>query len=453
MFALLFLSLSLSVIDDSQPLITQELVDQINNNPNSPFKAILHPEFAEMTVRQARRFLAPVRKGVVSGRGHGSPRPVGADEKKYSSHDTKFITGYYDSNGHYAWTENYTYVVYDNKEFCSSWAPAVTSAMSLALSIHHRHWIKLSVVFILDCDLIDDPCVDRPPLSAYEQFWRRYIPLDDEWRNLTQLPSNYVINDLCDNPLECYPDFNNCQRKLVLTGSCEAGETDIQCPIYFLYNWRWIKSHLWEVGPVTSSIVVGPAFFAYHFGVYSALPMSNPSVTYGDNGVFITGAYSGHRPSGPMGEALGMLDVTIIGWGQVEANLSEKPSRHKNMYNRWWYVIPHLGTKFGEPCDWVFENMSNVTCPGERTVYMMGNHSYSGIMRINRRFDDSYIESHAVGAVPFNFNPEPRPPARPTPSPTPGPTPGPSPSPSFSPIPGSSSDFSGPYFHNHRLVS
>jgi hypothetical protein len=410
MFALLFLSLSLSVIDDSRPLITQELVDQINNNPNSPFKATLHPKFAEMTVRQARRFLAPVRKGLVSGTGHGSPRPIGADEKKYSSYDTKFITGYYDSNGSFPWSENYTYSVYDNREFCSSWAPAVTSAMSLALSIHHRKWMTLSVQFILDCDLIDEPCVDRPPLSAYEQFWRRYIPLDSDWGTLTQTLQPHVRKDLCDDPRACYPGVPNCGRKLVLTGSCEAGDTDIQCPIYFLYNWRWIKSHLWEVGPVTSSIVVGSAFFAYHFGVYSALPMGHPTWPYENNGIFITGSYSGDAPSGPMGEALGMLDVTIIGWGQVEANLSEKHNLHKKMYNRWWYVIPHLGTDFGEPCDWVFGNMVNVTCPGGQTPY--GTHvgyRYSGIMRINRRFDDSYIESHAVGAVPFNFNPEPRP--------------------------------------------
>lgn len=32
-----------------------------------------------------------------------------------------------------------------------------------------------------------------------------------------------------------------------------------------------------------------------------------------------------------------------------------------------------------------------------------------GLMRFNRRFDDSLIESQAVGAVPFNFIPEPYP--------------------------------------------
>jgi hypothetical protein len=100
----------------------------------------------------------------------------------------------------------------------------------------------------------------------------------------------------------------------VLTGTCEAGDTDIQCPIYFLCNWRWTKSHLWEVGPVTSAIVVRPAFFAYYYGVYWALPISHPN-GYSDNndGVFITDAYGGNMTSGLMNEAVGMLDVMIIG--------------------------------------------------------------------------------------------------------------------------------------------
>jgi hypothetical protein len=46
-----------------------------------------------------------------------------------------------------------------------------------------------------------------------------------------------------------------------MTGSCEPGQSDASCPIYFLCNWRYIKSHLWEVGPVTSSVLVRSGFF------------------------------------------------------------------------------------------------------------------------------------------------------------------------------------------------
>jgi hypothetical protein len=186
----------------------QELVDQINGNPNSPFKATLHPKFAEMTIRQPRRFLAPICRSLVRGAGHGSPRPVGADVKKYSGCDTNFIAGYYDSNGSHSWPGNYTYSVYDNREFCSSLAPAVTSAMSLALSVHHKQWKNLSVPFILDCDRIDDPCVYRPPLNAYEQFWRRYIALEGQWdRPLDRLRATHInmTNALCQDPRGSYP--------------------------------------------------------------------------------------------------------------------------------------------------------------------------------------------------------------------------------------------------------
>jgi hypothetical protein len=124
-----------------------------------------------------------------------------------------------------------------------------------------------------------------------------------------------------------------------------------------------------------------------------------------------------------MDDVLGTLDVTIIGWGQNHLNLSSKVG-HTSMYNRWWYVIPHLGTDFGETCaaifgepleetlpdGWVkaqtldggFSILDSVACPG-------GEGGKSGIMRFNRRFDDSGIESQAVGAVPFNFRPGPAP--------------------------------------------
>jgi hypothetical protein len=192
----------------------------------------------------------------------------------------------------------------------------------------------------------------------------------------------------------------------VLTGSCEPGETDAGCPIYFLHNWRYIKSHLWEVGPVTSSVLVRPKFFTYASGIYSALATTEAAGTK-ENFPQPPGAdVAGTPPSGTMDEILGMLDVTIIGWGQTDVNLSEK-SGHTAMYNRWWYVIPHLGQEFGETCLTVFGSLSNrVGCGAANDL--------SGIMRFNRRFDDSGIESQAVGAVPFNFQPGPAPPPKAT---------------------------------------
>jgi hypothetical protein len=105
-----------------------------------------------------------------------------------------------------------------------------------------------------------------------------------------------------------------------------------------------------------------------------------------------------------MDDVLGMLDVTIIGWGQVNLNLSLHEAIYSSMYNRWWYVIPHL-PDFGETCGAVFDPLTNIACPSGQDSFI--TKAKSGIMRFNRRFDDSSIESQAVGAVPFNFRPQP----------------------------------------------
>jgi hypothetical protein len=381
----------LCLLDDSQPLITQQLVDSINSNPNSPFKAQLHPQFAHLTIGDAKKFLSPVRKAPISG--HGSPRPIGANESLFQAVDRRAFTGYpVDSS---IWNSNnkYRYTVYNSSQFCSSWAPAVTSAMSLALSIHHRRFINLSIQFILDCDILGDSCIERPPLNAYEQFWKRYIPQVGRWDNPVNVlrPPHYTLSQAtCNSKAGCYPGWVHCPRNLVMTGSCLPEEQDTNCPIYHLYNWKWIKSHLWEVGPVTSSVLVRQSFFTYKSGVYSGVYETTAE------GIFPDEEYE-KEPSGAMTDVLGMIDVTIIGWGQVMNNLNEDWLKNRAMYNRWWYVIPHLGREFGEKCEEVFDGiLENVECPvGEA----------SGIMRFNRRFDDSGIESRAVGAVPFNFHP------------------------------------------------
>lgn len=71
-----FVCLSCS-LSDLDPLVTQEMVDAINNNPNSPFKATLYPKFAKMKIGDAKRFLSPVRP---PQHHQGSAVPVGANE-------------------------------------------------------------------------------------------------------------------------------------------------------------------------------------------------------------------------------------------------------------------------------------------------------------------------------------------------------------------------------------
>ena len=57
----------------------------------------------------------------------------------------------------------------------------------------------------------------------------------------------------------CYPGHTRAHH-CALTGSCHPGDAETACPIYFLYNWRWIKSHLWEVGEVRPQLLSIPHF-------------------------------------------------------------------------------------------------------------------------------------------------------------------------------------------------
>jgi hypothetical protein len=173
------------------------------------------------------------------------------------------------------------------------------------------------------------------------------------------------------------------------------------CPIYFLYNWRWIKSHLWEVGAVTSSILVHSSLFGYSSGIYSSLEDDKTEIT----------------------PPIGMLDITIVGWGQTALNLSSSDGGNATKL-RWWYVIPHLGLEYNTGNDQYFNlgdtsisssdkvsdgsfvyniKEAKTTGPGASSDNLL----YKSLMLFNRRFDDCNIESHAVGAVPYNFVPLP----------------------------------------------
>ena len=507
-------------LEDDDYVVTQELVDSINNDSKSTFKAKLYPQFAQMTKKDFQKFLSPVRKPPQI---HSSARPVGFSERSFYNSDKRMFTGigkevvcrenldpgnsedrthefsnsanlnrgtsnqapadqfecisdknyirYYVQYNTFLTVDGKKYAevpvrVYDNTKFCSSWATAVTSAMSLTLSRWSDSNVNLSVQFLLDCDILGDPCIERPPLSAYEQFWRRYIPPISNWRgsdgdlNPLKAPSRLLTQEICDNYRGCYPgqdpSVQSCKRNLVLTGICEPGSSEYgACPIYFLYNWRWIKSHLAEVGAVTSSILARAALFTYEDGVYSSWPESQAGDT-------------GNTPPDPSStdersEILGMLDVTIIGWGQEKVNLTDNDDLNTKLRQRWWYVIPHLGTDFGLECKTLMEILSrsendvddlynpnqfspdsygfggityksvgptgtigtaiagfyfvfgNGTVCGTDGPYSYIENPYNsdpdpyrtGIIKFNRRFDDSTIESQAVGAVPFNFIPKP----------------------------------------------
>ncbi|EAY22416.1 hypothetical protein TVAG_378950 [Trichomonas vaginalis G3] len=435
---------------DSDPLITQEMVDAINNDPNAPFKAKLYPKFAKMTVGDAKRFLSPVRH---PPQNQGSAVPVGANEEFFNWVDNNYITGLTNvaafpndlnaSNQNskdysgtqpgrsiYPYVEKVKFPVFDVTNLCSSWAPAVTSAMTISVSRWAGEFVNFSLQYVLDCDMLGDSCVERTPVNAYQLFWTYHPPDFHGWDNPGDLSSerfsylqaprsDFTRENCADN--RCYPGLSNCKRHWALTGSCNSGASNTGCPIYFLYNWRWIKSHLWEVGAVTSSITVYPSIFIYNSGIYSGYfkKDSNEEVV-GNNTLW--------------GTILGMLDVTIVGWGQKKLNLSTDSSSHTKGLQRWWWVIPHFGSNFGIPYEACNSGINSEKCKtnkievvqakdqiklvssnGNGRLYITSRYdgeqtgipNFNGFMKFNRRFDDCNIESHAVGAVPYNFVPLP----------------------------------------------
>jgi len=403
----LLLTLCLSKVSDSDPLITQEMVDKINSDPKSTYKAKLYPKFAKMKISDAKRFLSPVRP---SPKKSGSAHPVGTNENYFHGIDTQVISGlterkmrdwgiWEDDNVHHALgTGTYKVPIYDVGMLCSSWAPAVTSAISYSVSRWAGTFVNFSLQFVLDCDLLGDPCVERPSLAAYSIFWssKGRVPQYSRWdkaelggRERTsplQAPRSTLTNAICQSPSGCYPGLKSCSRSWALSGSCSPGESSSSCPVYFLYNWRWMKSHLFEVGAITSSILVRSSLFTYSDGVYS---------TKGDTA-----------------DVLGMLDVTIIGWGQTQVNLSTNASAYSKDKERWWWVIPHFGCDFGLPISSISKDNSTDLIGIGSYLEPTGSNcdgmsEPKGIMKFNRRFDDSLIESQAVGAVPYNFVPLP----------------------------------------------
>lgn len=376
----IFLSLGLCLIHDNDLLITKQFVDKINRNPKSTYTARLNKQFQHLKIKNIKRFLKPINsngaKALSDSLNVGSPRPVGANEEEFSHTNSHVMTGYTNNDNRYNITDGLRHVVYNNKDFCSTWQPAVTSAMSYALSIYHSKFINLSIQFILDCDIFGDPCFHRPPINQYEPFWKRKIPKVTRWdqpqpKNGTptflRSPPKALSTQICESNKGCFPGWETCPRNKVLAGQCHPFDFDSSCPVYFLYNWRWIKSHLWEVGPVTSTIVIRRSFFTYSEGIYSSSNENNE-----DDPI------------------LGLMDVTIIGWGQSKKE-------------KWWYVIPHLGMDFGEKASVIFPTKEEQAFFGYRNK----SATTTGIMRFALGSNEGKIESHAVGAVPFNFQPKP----------------------------------------------
>ena len=305
---------------------------------------------------------------------HGSPRPVGANKKEYEGYD-KVLTGY--TNSKHKMEPYYIPIFNCRTHICTSWATATTAAMSMSLSIHAKRQINLSLQYIIDCDFYGDPCSHRPAFNAYEPFYRRLIPQADKWDESPdhlRTPTEQLTKDICDDPNGCYPGWSNCPRTRVLTGSCGETTPVELCPVHYLGHWKPMKNFLWEVGPITSTILSNRAFLEHSDGVFYSFFTQNEQ----------------DRLLEPL------IDVTIIGWGQnqvLNGSIGEK----------WWYVVPHLGKEYGEYSDSLFPDEN------DRLAFLGYKDAgvRTGIYRIARKYDVMSIESNSYGAVPYNFKPAP----------------------------------------------
>lgn len=347
-------------------------------------------EVQRFTAQSVKKFLGPVSTTTAS---KSSTRvPEGVNEKifNYKYMDKLFLTGFTNekvaTEGLLTPSKNndgFKYQVYDVTDDCSSWVQATTSAMSVTMSRWSTQ-LNLSALFVADCDLLGDHCVHRDSFSAYSLFMK-YSPVsysnwDTTRSSLNEAPVAQFSSENCGT---CYPTSSSCTHHVALSGSCD-GSSSSDCPIYYLNNWKWIKQHLFEVGAVTSTIMVPASFFTYAGGIYT------PDASE---------------------EIVGSLDVTIIGWGQTQYNLSTKTSSDAG--DRFWIVIPHLGCDFGVSLQDIRSKVCNSDCHmissidgtgagnGWDNVSSCGGNK--GYMMIQRRYDAMKIESNAVGAVPVSF--------------------------------------------------
>lgn len=245
-------------MNDNDPIITQEYIDNFNSNPNSTFKLRLNPQFGHLTVGEINRSLFLIRK---ESSQHGADHYIyiiGSDESEYSNLHT-IISGYSNPRRNFS---PFQFNIYNNKYLCTNGVTAATCAMSICSSISHQRFMNLSLQFGIDCDNFSDPCFEKGHIRIYDPFFYR-IPLADSWdqpEDMLRSPPNLTDEDHC--LFGCFPNHTFCTRIRVLYGTCYFGQGYIResCPILRLNHWKWMKSFLWEVGPLTSRLIVDKKF-------------------------------------------------------------------------------------------------------------------------------------------------------------------------------------------------
>lgn len=353
----------------SRLLLSKELVDGINRSPGIKYRASLNTRFVNFTVLDVRKFLSPIKP---LPNLHKSASQIGTSER-YTDIFSSVVTGMNGLSGGNFNGGKFSIPVFDVTSLCSTWATAVTSAVSISVSRWNKVYVDFSLQYIFDCADIE-PCSERGFYAAYSSFFGN-VPLKSQWGgsrvNYNNPPPSGTFANCRSGT---FPGFSHSDRSPALASD----------KVIYLANWRMMKVFLWEVGAITSSIIVHPSFFAYSGGVYH------------------------YNSSIQNDEPLGTIDVTIIGYGkEVDGT-------------KFWWVVPHFGTEFGIEFSELENNLradsnactkakegSEFECTPEFKSTIVPNGldvTDRGLVKYIRRVNDCLIESMSAGAYPINFN-------------------------------------------------
>jgi len=218
----------------NQPVISPSLVEKINSNPNSTWKAKLHPKFEKMTLREAMN-LNKQQPGVSSIK---KRRSVRQDLPTSFDH-----------------TEMYPkcpHSIRDQGACGSCFAHAVIEAIEDRMcQMSDESWTStLSVQHVVSCDYVDWGCKG----GNVDTAWKFIKENGVVYESCVSYASTYGVNPAC--PTTC-DDKTELKRPELSLGD-----------IYHLATVEEIQSEIYENGPVSAIMVIMQDIYSYESGIY-----------------------------------------------------------------------------------------------------------------------------------------------------------------------------------------
>ncbi|XP_010542823.1 PREDICTED: cathepsin B-like [Tarenaya hassleriana] len=284
-------AVSLSKLKLNSRILQDEIVKQVNENPNAGWKAAINDRFSNATVAEFKRLLGvkPTPKKELLG------VPI-------VSHDRSLkLPKEFDART--AWPQCTTIGRILDQGHCGScWAFAAVESLSDRFCIHFGMNVPLSVNDLLACCgfLCGDGCDGGYPISAWQYFKYRGV--------VTEECDPYFDNTGCSHP-GCEPAYQTpeCVRKCVDGNQLWNESKHFSVSAYKINSDpQDLMAEVYKNGPVEVDFTVYEDFAHYKSGVYK-------HITGGNIG--------GHA-------------VKLIGWGTSEEG--EDYWLMANQWNRGW---------------------------------------------------------------------------------------------------------------------